>query len=171
MTLRSLLDISTDLYDLADQIKELDGNDEAQAETVLAWFESLGAERDQKLDNYAAYISELEARASTRKAEAKRLSDRARIDENRAQFLKEKLRTFFESHNLRSIETPRYRLTLAKNGGKAPLIIDCPSTQLPESFQRQVIEADTEAIRAALDAGESLPFARLGNRGSSIRIK
>lgn len=44
-------------------------------------------------------------------------------------------------------------------------------TQLPEQFQRVSIEADTKAIREALEAGQQLPFAHLGDRGSSLRIK
>jgi hypothetical protein len=40
-----------------------------------------------------------------------------------------------------------------------------------EANSNRVIEPDTEAIRAALDAGETLPFARLGERATSIRIK
>lgn len=56
---------------------------------------------------------------------------------------------------------------------KAPLILDdsIPVAQLPEQFQKVSIDADTAAIRAALEAGESLEWARLGERGSSMRIK
>ena len=44
-------------------------------------------------------------------------------------------------------------------------------TELPEKFQKVNVEIDKTAIRSALEAGEDLDFARLGDRGASIRIK
>jgi hypothetical protein len=97
----------------------------------------------------------------------------AQADENRAKLLKQRLQWFFETHNLKSVETARYKLSLAKNGGKAPLILDenVPATQLPERFRRVSIDADIIAIRQALEAGEQLGFAQLGDRGQSLRIR
>ena len=114
----------------------MEGDDEAQTEVVIQWFEQLGEERNQKLDNYAALIADIESRAQVRRDEAKRLVDRARIDENKAALLKERLRLFFESHGLKTVETSRYRLTLAQNGGKLPLLVDVSVDGLPEEYIR-----------------------------------
>ncbi len=97
----------------------------------------------------------------------------ASSNENRARLLKDRLKWFFETHNLKTIDTARYRLTLAKNDGKAPLIFDesVPVNQLPERFQKVSIDANTAAIREALECGEHLNFAQLGERGTSLRIK
>jgi hypothetical protein len=149
----------------------LEGENEAQTEAVIQWFEQLGEERDQKLDNYAALIADMEARAQVRRDEAKRLVDRARIDENKVALLKERLRIFFESHGLKTVETTRYRLTLAQNGGKLPLLVDVSVDDLPEEYIRLTKATALDAIRADLEAGKELPFARFGERGSSIRIK
>jgi hypothetical protein len=165
---RTLFDISEDFRALEDL---LDG-DTPDLEAITAWLDELGAERDQKLDGYARLIGEIEARAKFRKDEARRIAELARLDETKAQQLKDRLKLFFESHGLSSIHTARYRLTLAKNGGKAPLILDTPDAEaLPPRFQRVSIDLDREAIREALDAGEALDFARLGERGYSLRIK
>ncbi len=120
-----------------------------------------------------ALIAEMSARAEVRKAEAKRLSELAAVDEKRARLLKERLKWFFETHNLKAVETARYRLSVAKNGGKAPLILNdgITPTQLPERFVKVSIDPDTTAIREALEAGEQLDFATLGDRGTSLRIK
>ena len=133
----------------------------------------MGDERDRKLDNYAALISEITARAELRKSEARRLMELAQVDENRAKLLKDRLKAFFEVHSLKTVETARYKLSLAKNGGKQPLILDdsIPVTQLPEQFQRVSVDPDTAAIRSALERGELLEFAQLGERGTSLRIK
>lgn len=168
---RTLFDISQDLHGLAEQLDNLEGNDEGQTEAVIHWFEELGEERDQKLDNYAALIADIDTRAQVRRDEAKRLVDRARIDENKAALLKERLRLFFESHGLKTLETSRYRLTLAQNGGKLPLLVDVSVEGLPEEYIRLSKAPALGTIRADLEAGKELPFARFGERGSSIRIK
>ena len=169
---RSLFNISEDLEKLNELLDEV-GDDAEQQEIINNWLESVGEERNRKLDGYAALISEMQARADVRKAEAKRMQELATTDENRARLLKARLKTFFETHDIKTINTDRYRLSLAKNGGKAPLILDenVAVTSLPEQFQRVTIDADTTAIREVLEKGESLDFARLGERGTSMRIK
>lgn len=78
----------------------------------------------------------------------------------------------FDAHTLRTVETDRYRITLARNGGKAPLLVDeVPIENLPAAFVRTTVEVNKEAIREALENGEVLEFARLGERAQSIRIK
>lgn len=169
---RSLFNISEDLEKLNDLLDEC-GDDTQQQELIAQWFEQLGNERDTKLDAYAALINEMLARAEVRKAEAKRLLSLAATDENRARLLKERLQSFFETHDLKTVETSRYKLSLQRNGGKAPLVLKegLTPTQLPERFQKISIDADSAAIRKALEAGEQLDFATLGDRGTSLRIK
>ena len=169
---RSLFSISNDLEKLNELLDEC-GDDAQQQELINNWLEQLGEERDRKLDNYAALISELTCRAAARKAEAQRLMELASADENRVKLLKERLKWFFEIHGFKTVETVRYRLSLSKNGGKAPLILDeeLSPTDLPERFQKVSINANTAAIREALERGEKLEFAQLGDRGTSLRIK
>ena len=169
---RSLFSISDDLEKLNELLDE-STDDTQQQELINNWLDQLGDERDHKLDGYAALITEMLARSEVRKAESKRMMDLATADDNRARLLKDRLKWFFSAHNLKTVETARYKLSLAKNGGKAPLILDesIPVTQLPEQFQKVSIDPNTTAIRVALERGERLDFAQLGERGSSIRIK
>ena len=169
---RSLFSISEDLEKLSELLDEC-GDDAEQQELINSWFEQLGEERDRKVDNYCALVTEMQARSEVRKAEAKRLMELAAEDEKRARLLKDRLKWFFETHNLKTVETARYKLSIQRNGGKAPLILDqsVPSTSLPERFQKVSIEPNTTAIRNALEAGEDLDFAQLGDRGTSLRIK
>lgn len=169
---RTLFSISSDLEKL-NQLLDETADDAQQQELVNQWFEQLGEERDRKLDNYSALVSEMIYRVAARKAEAQRLLELAQMDENRAKLLKERLKWFFETHNLKTVETARYKLSLAKNGGKQPLILKdgVSPTQLPEQFQKVSIDPNTAAIREALEHGEKLDFAVLGDRGTSIRIK
>jgi chromosome segregation ATPase len=170
----TLIQISRELIELEEQLEDLVDNPDAQNEAIAQYLESFTdtiSQRDQKLDNYAALIQELQARADARKAEAQRLQKRSQIDENKVKSLKTNLQRFFQAHELKTVETDRYRLTLAKNGGKAPLILDeyYSITDIPERLTYR--EPDREAIRKALEKGEVLDFARLGERSYSMRIK
>ena len=169
---RTLFDISTDLEKLNELLDDC-GDDTQQQELLSQWFEQLGEERDRKLDNYAALMAEMSSRAAARKGEARRLQELAQSDENRVKLLKERLKWFFTTHQLKQLETARYKLSLSNNGGKRPLVLDdsIPVTQLPQQFQRLNVEPDTQAIREALEAGHHLPFAQLGERGQSLRIQ
>lgn len=170
---RTLFSISDDINELTRLLDDIEDDDLESEQLITSWLENLGEERDRKLDNYAAFISELEAKAEVRKKEAQRLAKLAASDEKRAAMLKEKLKWFFENNKLKTLETARYKLTLTKSGGKQPLILDdtISPTELPEKFQKNHVEADKTAIRAALEAGEELDFAHLGDRSSTIRIR
>jgi hypothetical protein len=174
---KSLFEISEELLALDNVLESLEGKDEDQVAEILKWFEQLATDtleaRDRKLDNYAAFIADLEARAAIRKEEAKRLQQLAKIDENKAKRLREKLKVFFEQQNYTKLETPRYKFSLASSGGKIPLMFDdsySPS-DLPAQFTKSTIEPDMDAIRAALESGETLPFASLGERSKQLRIR
>ena len=169
---RTLFNISDDLQHLNDLLDDC-GDDAQQQQMVNDWLEQLGNERDCHLDNYSALVVEMATRAAARKAEAQRLMELVAADENKARLLRDRLKWFFETHDLKTVDTARYRLSVAKNGGKAPLILDesVPVTKLPEQYQKVSIDANTAAIREALEAGEVLQFAHLGERGTSLRIK
>ena len=62
------------------------------------------------------------------------------------------------------------KASIVKNGGQAPLEIDLIPVDLPEDFQKITIDADKEAIRAALEGGQQLEWARIGERGEHIKI-
>ncbi|MFQ5569688.1 MAG: siphovirus Gp157 family protein [Rhodothermales bacterium] len=171
-TRRTLFEISNDLLALYDRLEDLGGDVTSPEveQTIDAWFEQLGRERDEKLDNYAALIRELEARAEARKHEARRLTQRARRDADHAAYLKQRLVLFFQDHHLKTVETRRYRLTLQRSGGKRPVVLTLDPEELPEEFQRWKVSADLDAIREALEHGATLDFAELGERGHSLRI-
>lgn len=168
---RTLFTIGDDLEHLTELLDNA-GDDAEQLTLINEWFETLGTERDTKLDNYASLISEMQGRAAIRKAEAQRMSELAASDELRAKQLKDRLKTFFEQHDIKKIDTQRYRLSLCNNSTR-PLVInpDTSPTDLPEPFQKVSVEANTTAIREALKAGTELSFAHLGEAGKHIRIK
>lgn len=175
--MRSLNRISEDLLLLADLLTEMGGEigEDEVGQAIERWFDEIGDERDRKLDNYCALMRELEQRAAVREAEAQRLLKLAEIDLNSVKRLKQRLKSFLELHELRKIETERFRLSVAQNGGKAPLELPeewmANPAAAPERYHRRVIELDREAIRADLEAGETIDGCTLRERGTHLRFK
>ncbi|NJL99732.1 MAG: hypothetical protein HC924_13475 [Synechococcaceae cyanobacterium SM2_3_2] len=56
---------------------------------------------------------------------------------------------------------------------KTPWVITAETSDLPEDYTQTelLVKPDKEAICEVLEQGQELPFAHLGKRGSSIRIK
>ena len=170
----TIYEISEDMAALDALLAETGGEITPDAEAAFAAFEAeLAANLHSKTDAYCALLAEIDARAAARKAEAKRLADRAKTDERAADALRERLRFVWETRKLGKVETDRFTVSLAKNGGKAPLDIRCGVDELPAwAIKREtVVTVDKDAIRSRLDAGEPLDFASLMERGTRINIK
>ena len=127
-------------------------DEDADEQMILDTLEAIEGEIEDKADNYAKIIKELEAKQNARKEEAKRLTESAKVFENRVKVLKSNL----------------FNFNIVKNGGKQALTID---GEVPEEYTKTIIENDTDKIRQALDEGKKLAFAHLEPRGESLRIK
>lgn len=170
------------LYQIADDLRALEallveaGGDLSSPEAlaaVEAWEAELSTNISGKVDNYCGLITEIEVRAAARQAESDRLRDLARVDDNAAKALRERLLFVLQTRNVPKVDTERFRVSVAKNGGKAPLDVRVGPDELPAWAvkKRTVVETDKDAIRARLEAGESLPFATIMERGTRLVIK
>jgi hypothetical protein len=168
----TLLEITDDLKALDELLAECGGDitDTAIAATVDSWFARLDSDFNGKVDNYSALITEIRHRAETRKAESERLARRAKSDENAADWLSSRLREALEQRGIKKVDTDRYTVSVVGNGGKQPLLLDA---EIPGEWTKtkMVVEPDKERIRSCLEAGESLPFASLGERGKRLSIR
>ena len=131
----------------------------------------LDAALDQKAEGYASVIKELAPRAKTRREEAARIRDLAEADEAIADRLKARLKEAMEATGKTKIDTPRFKLSVAGNGGKAPLTIDTTAEELPPEFRIVRHEPNKDAIRSALENGAVIPGCTLMPRGTSLRIR
>lgn len=169
---QTLLGITADMEALDNLIMEAGGDmtDPAVEAAIIAWEDELSANLETKVDNYAWFIHELEARATARAAESVRLADRSKVDQNSANALRHRMKSIFEIRGLTGVNTPSFTLKIVKNGGKLPLEI---MSDIPPEYTtvKETRTANTEAIRAVLDEGTELPFARLGVRGTRLSIK
>lgn len=193
----TLWQIGDDLEALEALLAEVGGDvSEEEAEAAIdAWLAETRETEAAKLDRYGALIRTLEARAEIQEKEAARLMERAQVNRNAVKRLKDRLLMHLERTGRTKADGHLYSFTVAKNGGKPPLVIDegidpmtlpvqyrrasmvllCPTDEtldaLRDQCSRLEVEPDTAAIRAALDAGEFLPFARIGERGRHLRIR
>ena len=166
----NLYAITNELQAVLDGILE-GGIDSPEAQQALdEHLAGLDEALDQKCEDYAAVIMSLQARSDARAAEAKRIRELANADATVAQRLKERLKQAMETTGRVRIDTTRFRLTVANNGGKQPMLIEDESA-IPTEFIVQVPEVDKDAVRAALEAGRPVPGCTLAPRGTSLRIK
>lgn len=143
-------------------------DEDADEEMILDTLEAIEGEIEDKANNYAKIIKELEAKQNARKEEAKRLTESAKVFENRVKALKSNLFNSMKATGKTKFATDLFSFNIAKNGGKQTLTID---GEVPEEYTKAVIENDTDKIRQALENGEKLTFAHLEPRGESLRIK
>lgn len=167
MTLFELTGQFMQLWDMIDD-QEIDDD------VILDTLEGIDGEIEIKADGYAKVLAQIDATAAAIKTQEARLQTRRKTLENRAAYIKKNLQNAMELTGKTKFKTDLFSFNIAKNGGKAPLVINeeyKDAGKLPERFQKMEIKADTDAIREALDAGEQLEFAAYGERGKSLRIR
>src|SRR5690606_18631289 len=123
---RTLWEIGSDLEALEALLMEVGGDvtDEEAERAIDAWLEEMREAEAQKLDRYGALIRTLEARAEIQKAEAKRLMERAKVNENAVRRLKDRLLAYMDRRGTPKLSGNLYSFTARDNGGKLPLIVD-----------------------------------------------
>jgi hypothetical protein len=173
---RDLYKIGEDLQALQNLIEEVDGDvsDEDVEEALDSWMAELESDQNNKISNYCKLIRSLEYDIENAEAEAKRLEKSAKTLNSRVKHLKNRLMNYLILHGIPKIKAGVFTVTVAKNGGKAPLVY--PSiweeepASAPERFHRRIIKLDVESIRASLEAGESIDDCRIDERKTHLKI-
>ena len=132
--------------------------------------EGLQGELDDKVSQWARCIKNLEGEREAIKAEGDRLTKRAKSIDNEVKHMKDTLLMYLKAAGVSKAGDAVIKASIVKNGGQAPLEIDLIPVDLPEDFQKITIDADKEAIRAALEGGQQLEWARIGERGEHVKI-
>ena len=163
-TLYSLTQDYKNLLDLAGSA------DPEEIETFNDTLEAVLGQIEVKADGYAVVMSEIEGRANIVAKEINRLKaieDRLVATHKR---MKDRLKSAMEEIGTKEIKTDLHRFKIVGNGGKLPLSID--EGCVPEEYIKKVVveSPDKDKIRAALESGEVLPFASLGERGTHLKI-
>lgn len=140
---------------------------EVPEEAVYDSIEGIEAGMDEKADSYAKIIFSMEADTGEIDQEIKRLQERKRVLLKRRDWLKQMLFGVMKDTGREKFKTALFSFAIQKNGGARPVdvISDVPKEWLKPG------DPDTKRIREWLEAGNTLPFAVLGSRGESLRIR
>ena len=144
---------------------------EADSQMIADTMEALDGDIEEKADNYAKVIKNMEATIIAIKSEQERLTNKKNLLEMSIKTLKKNLEASMIATGKRKFKTDLFSFSIQKNGGKAPVILDVADTsELPDELVRIKEEPDMEAIRNMLDQGEC-KYAHYGERGEGLRIK
>lgn len=170
------------LIDLLEEVEETQTDDDAKV--IAAWFDEIDGAFEDKVASYIVVIRLQETLQKGLDEEAKRLADRARVHANRVKRLKDTLMYVFDNGGITKVETNRGTVAVQRNGGLPPVILapDLTSPEMiPAQFQRVKVDANIEAIREALNRGETIevkrddgttfPLATIGAVGRHVRIR
>ena len=170
-----LYDIAADFRRLSDMLED-ESTPEEMRQTIIDTLESLDGDFEDKAEGIAALIAEYTATVEGCRAEIARLTGKAARAENAINSLKRYLKMEMDFTGKRKINAGTWTISIAKNGGKAPIVWKTEPDELdlgslPEKYVKRTESINTAAVRETLEAGGFLSFAELGERGESVRIK
>ena len=168
----SLYAIKAEMLSLMEAFGE-HGPGSAEAEAAIKEHAAALSEQfDAKADDYAALIRVCETRAEARRGEAEWMYALASSDEALASRLRESLLKAMSETGRTKVETPRFNLSIKRNGGMVPLKI-VNDADIPVEFRVPKVTTvlDRDGIRRALESGIAVPGAELGERGFRLDLK
>ena len=173
---QSLFEITAELVNLDNMLDACGGDvsDPAVEAAITAWYQELLDKEAEKLDAYVGLILDLEMHAAGAKAQAEQWLMRARVNERKAGWLRDRLLNHLVATGKDRIQTAEGRIVkVVNNGGKEPLHVaeGLDLEDVPEEFLRFRRELDRDAVRAALGEGRVLAFANILPRGKRVEFK
>jgi len=152
---------------LADAMRPAIGeDDDALADLIEGETDALEA-----ASRLLRWMGERQANSAALKAyEADLAGRRKRLDDGVAT-ARAALSRFMEEVGLTKLERPEATLSVREAGPSVVYAIDFDPEALPEELRRWKCEADKHAAKAALEAGEEVPGARLTNGGSVLTVR
>jgi len=193
----SLFEIDAELDSLLDEIEEQAAQGGEPSGELVARFQQFCSAHDEKVDRIGRFLRQMEAREQFCRAEAARLSDRARSTAGKVERTRNMVLYYLMSRDLKAIEGREFTLRVQKNSQDSVRITD--EGALPAAFRKidaciggvlwetvlanlpdelgNMLEStvgesrpDTDTIKAAIQREEQVPGAEL-RRGWHLRIK
>ena len=193
----SLFEIDAELDSLLDEIEEETAQGGEPSGELVARFQQFCSAHDEKVDRIGRFLRQMEAREQFCRAEASRLSDRARIAAGKVVRTKNMVLFYLMSRDLKAIEGCEFTLRAQKNSQDSVRITD--DATLPAAYRKidahiggvlwetvlanlpnelgKMLEGtveesrpDTDSIKAAILHEEQVPGAEL-RRGWHLRVK
>jgi len=165
------------LYELTGQYAELlsaiesgDIPEEAISDTL----EALGGELDEKIDNCACIVKQLDSEAAAIKAEKAMLAGRQSVKEHQRDRLKDYIRQAMQLAGKKKVETARNCVSVGKAQPKA-VITDLDALKsrndIWKPYDYRETNVDKTSLKTLLQAGEPIPGAALQDGTPRLTIK
>jgi hypothetical protein len=140
-------------------------------QAIADTLEAIGGEIEEKAENTAIIMKELEAEAAKLKAEEQRLKDRRAKVENNIKDIKQRLFDAMKMTGKEKFKTELFSFSIAKNGGKIPVIVDVETADLPDDLVTIIEKPNLDAIAAYLEKHPESKYGHFGERGEHLNIK
>ena len=165
------------LYELTDdylRLLDMADDPDIDEQTFIDTLEAIDGEIEDKADNYAKLIKELENEALKCDREAKRLSERKTAYENKVNRMKRSLEQAMIATGKTKFKTDFFSFGIQKNAPSVVLDFDEKDAEaidaLPDMFVNVKKTVNKTAIKEAINAGLEFDFAHLAS-SESIRIR
>ena len=159
------------LYELKQdyqKLLEMMYDDESGSDAIKDTLELLDFEIEEKAENYAKIIKQIEGDVETISLEIDRLTGKRNRMTTKIKALQNNLFEAMVLTGKRKFKTPLFSFTIVKNGGLAPLKID---GDVPEEYKTTPEPVpNLKAIRELLGKSE-VPWAHLEERGERLNIR
>ena len=164
----NLYELTADYMKLQSMLEDPDVDQQAVADTM----EAMDFAIEEKAEGYVKVIRNMEGSVAAIEQEQDRLNAKKKTLKAGIQRLKTNLQESMVTTGKRKIKTDLFQISIQKNGGKAPVILDVKDTsELPDELVRIKEEPDMDAIRALIEKDGSCKYGHLGDRGESLRIR
>ena len=162
------------MYELTSDYKtvlDMASDPEIDPQAIADTLEGIGGEIEIKAENTAKVMKELEAEAAKIKAEEQRLNARRKTIENNIEYIKTRLYDAMKLTGKTKFKTALFSFSIAKNGGKIPVVVDVDCSELPDDFVIISEKPNLEAIREYIEKHGTCAYAHYGERGEHLNIK
>lgn len=177
--MESLFALTAQYNELYDMLTD----ESVDEEVVVDTLDGILGEIEVKSEGYVAVINRLDMELDACEKQKKMWEQRYNTRKNAIDRLKKALVNAMMQMDKTEIKAGDNTIKLVNNGGVAPLkykvgdlILSSKEVKIediPKEYRKTVVTetVDGEKVRKALESGEKLDFAYIGERGKSIRIK
>lgn len=160
----------TTLYKLNEQYQEIFYKlllEEENNEDLIEELALIEIEIEDKAENTAIVLKELEANINKFKEEEKRLYERRKALENNVKYLKSNLEYTMKLQGKNKFKTDHFSFSIQKN---APSVLITNEALIPEDYQKVKVEIDKTKLKNDLKEGLIIEGAEL-HQSESLRIR
>lgn len=163
----TLYELQQDYLTLLDMMDDENIDPQAITDTM----EAVEGDLEMKAENYAKIMKNISGDIEKLKAEEKRIANRRKSLENNVDVMKQKLFETMKTTGKEKFKTPLFSFSIAKNGGKLPVIIDVDFSSLPDDLVVVDRKPNLDLIRSMLETEGENKIAHFGERKESLRIR